>query len=424
MLTEELRHSEEKYRAIFEESRDVILTTNRNAVIDTVNGAVLDLLGYAPLELIGRPLIAHFVRREDGDALLRAGRIRLDHRVRRRPAPSKRPCGSVQHYRRSPWRRKWTRQGFQAIVHDMTAYRLAEAERERSLLLEKEKVKAEAASNAKSDFLATMSHELRTPLNSILGYAQILQDQTRLTTFQRRSVQTILANGRHLLNLIQDVLDLSRIEADRLTIVYADVALHPLLAEVVNAVQVKAAEKGLGLSWRVQPQSPTHIHTDEKRLRQILLNLLSNAVRYTDAGEVALTVACQHNEDNTDAQIRFAVSDTGVGLTQDEIERIFEPFEQAVAHDNENQGLGLGLSISRRLARLLGGGIQVESSPGVGSRFWLDLPCVCDKDIDSSGEDVVLSHPVAAERTDDADAAPSWRRRRKRLRTGDACAAG
>ncbi|MEZ4835717.1 MAG: histidine kinase dimerization/phospho-acceptor domain-containing protein [Caldilineaceae bacterium] len=142
----------------------------------------------------------------------------------------------------------------------MTAYRQAEAERERSLLLEKEKVKAEAASNAKSDFLATMSHELRTPLNSILGYAQILQDQTRLTTFQRRSVQTILANGRHLLNLIQDVLDLSRIEADRLTIVYADVALHPLLAEVVNAVQVKAAERAGAVLARAAAVAHAHPH--------------------------------------------------------------------------------------------------------------------------------------------------------------------
>ena len=392
ILTDELRRSEEKYRTIFEDSRDLILTTSGAGTIDAVNAAGMGLLGYAPVELLARPLVSLFIRPAEGEALLTAlaetGSVtEFAADLRHRDGHSV-PCGITASRRGEDTR---LMSGYQAIVHDMTAYRQAEAERERTLLLEKAMESAEAASRAKSDFLATMSHELRTPLNSILGYAQILQDQTRLSAFQRRSVHTILANGRHLLNLIQDILDFSRIEADRLAIVYADVALYPLMAEVVGAVQVKAQEKKLGLSWQIQPDLPSHIQTDEKRLRQILLNLLSNAVHYTEQGKVALAVSYLDGGRDAPVRIRFEVSDTGIGLTRQEMARIFEPFEQAVGPDSRNQGLGLGLSISQRLAGLLGGTIQVESNPGQGSRFWLDLPCDCAVEERLPGETVTLA---------------------------------
>jgi PAS domain S-box-containing protein len=401
VLSEELRQSEEKYRAIFEESRDLILTTNRNGAIDSVNGAALDLLGYTPADLVACPLADLFARPEDANLLL--GALAASDAITEFAADLRHRNGTIVPCGISASRRGDERGGalgFQAIVRDMRVYRQAEAERERSLLLQKDKEKAEAASKAKSDFLATMSHELRTPLNSILGYAQILQDQTRLTTFQQRSVQTILSNGRHLLNLIQDILDLSRIEANRLTIVYADVALYPLLSEVVGAVQVKAEEKKLGLSWRTLPEVPGYLYTDERRLRQILLNLLSNAVLYTEAGEVVLTVSCLNGETDPSPRIRFEVSDTGVGLPPEALARIFEPFEQVISQGDKDQGLGLGLSISRRLAKLLSGSIQVESTPGVGSHFRLELPGACAPETDSPEADspeeiVVLAHPVA-----------------------------
>lgn len=376
---QELARSEAEYRAIFEESRDLIVVLSEDGTIQATNSASQELLGYRPEEMALTHPDAFFAREEECrrllDALAGAGTVNnfaaeLRHRDGRLI-----PCLISASHRQE---RTDQPPGYQAVVHDMTDYRRAEAERERALSLQQEKIAAEAASQAKSHFLATMTHELRTPLNSILGYAQILQSQSQLTHIQARGVSTILSSGRHLLHLIEDVLDLARIEANRLEIVSSEVDLTGLLAHVMDTVRVEAEQKGLRLTGHFAPDLPARIVSDEKRLRQILLNLLGNAIRYTHQGQVTLGVFLVTDPGNDPPeQIRFEVIDTGVGLTAQEIARIFAPFEQAVPVGGAGQGLGLGLSISQRLAERLGGPIRVESAPGAGSRFWLEIPCVC-----------------------------------------------
>lgn len=393
-LTEEIQQSEEKYRTIFEESSELIVTTDRAGRIDAVNRAGLALLDYTEEDLRNFPLPDLFAQPETGERLL--SELQETNEIREMAVDLRHRDGHSVSCSLSISRRRMDNgelSGFLALIHDMSAYRQAEAERERSLRLQTEKEKAEAASKAKSDFLATMSHELRTPLNSILGYAQILQDQTRLTTFQGRSVRTILGNGRHLLRLIQDILDLSRMEADRLQIVYTEVEIYPLLTEVMGTVQLRAEEKKLGLSLHIGPDLPSHIRTDEKRLRQILLNLLSNAIHYTVQGEVVLSATRLAIGNKAATGIRFAVTDTGIGLAEEQLAQIFEPFEQVEQAGGENPGLGLGLSISQRLARLLGSDIQVESTLGRGSRFWLDLPCTGIEETLLATETIDLTRP-------------------------------
>jgi len=379
---QELAQSEAEYRAIFEESRDLIVTLTADGTIQAANSASRELLGYSPEEIALTLPDAFFADTEECQRLLdtvaRSGTVsnfsaELRHRDGRLI-----PCIISASQRQG---RHGQPPSYQAIVHDMTNFRQAEAERERARRLQQEKAAAEAASQAKSHFLATMTHELRTPLNSILGYAQLLQEHSPSSQMESRGIGTILSSGRHLLHLIEDVLDLARIEANRLLIVTSEVNLPQLLADVLAAVRVQAEQKGLRLTGHFAPHLPAHIVTDEKRLRQILLNLLSNGIRYTQQGEVTLCATPVHATDGQGvARLRFAVSDTGVGLTQEEMARIFAPFEQAVPPDKASQGLGLGLSISQRLAERLGGPIQVESTPGAGSRFWFEIPCDCSEE--------------------------------------------
>ena len=379
---QELAQSEAEYRAIFEESRDLIVTLAADGTIQAANPASQELLGYNPAEMSFADPGAFFAHAEECQRLLDA--VALSGTVSNFAAELRHrdgrliPCIISVSQRQSSGDEA---PGYQAIVHDVSDLRRAEAERERARQMQQEKVAAEAASQAKSHFLATMTHELRTPLNSILGYAQLLQKQPQLNPVQSRGVTTILSSGRHLLHLIEDVLDLARIEANRLEIVSSEVDLAGLLTHVVDAVRVEAEQKGLRLSGRFSPHLPPHIVTDAKRLRQILLNLLSNAIRYTRHGEVALSVSALPDvTDEAKSWLRFEVTDTGLGLTPEEMARIFAPFEQATPAGKASQGLGLGLSISQRLAERLGGSIQVESTPGVGSRFWFDIPCVCPQE--------------------------------------------
>lgn len=388
---QELARSEAEYRAIFEESRDLIVVLSAEGTIQTTNGASQDLLGYRPEEMAMARPEDFFAHPEECqrllDALAQSDSVtnfaaQLRHRDGRLI-----PCliSASQRQERSD-----QPPGYQAVVHNMSDYLQAEAERARAQQLLQEKATAEAASQAKSRFLATMTHELRTPLNSILGYAQLLQGQKARSDVQSRGVTTILSSGHHLLNLIEDVLDLARIEADRLPIVHSQVELARLLADVLDAVRVEAEQKGLRLAGHFPPHLPRCIVTDEKRLRQILLNLLSNGIRYTQQGEVALHVTPLpapplpvlpggEGEDGA-SRLRFAVTDTGVGLTPEEMARIFAPFEQAAEPGRTGPGVGLGLSISQSLAHLLGSRIHVESAPGQGSRFWFDLSVAWEDD--------------------------------------------
>lgn len=234
------------------------------------------------------------------------------------------------------------------------------------------KDRAEIASKAKSTFLASMSHELRTPLNAILGYTQILRRDKNLTERQITGLDTVQRSGEHLLMLINDVLDISKIEAGRFELVPAQVQLPSFIQVISDIIRVKAEERSLQFASEVDERLPDTVVVDEMRLRQILLNLLGNAVQFSERGRVSLSVRRMTDTD-TQCVLRFEVQDTGVGMEPGQLDTIFQAFEQVGDAKQRSGGTGLGLAISRQLVRLMGGDIFVESEPGKGSLFWFEL---------------------------------------------------
>jgi len=248
-----------------------------------------------------------------------------------------------------------------SFVLDLSERKQAETEREARRA-------ADAANRAKSEFLANMSHELRTPLNGILGYAQILLRDKTLAERQSAGLNVIRQSGEHLLTLINDVLDLAKIEAGKLTLNPEAIPLVGFLRVIADIIRVRAEQKGVDFILDMAPDLPQGIQADEQRLRQVLLNLLSNAVKFTDRGYVTLRARFL-----PPSRLRFEVQDTGVGISQEQLELIFQPFEQVGETQRRQGGTGLGLAISRQFVRLMGGDIRVESCIGQGSTFWFEL---------------------------------------------------
>ncbi|MDX1754625.1 MAG: ATP-binding protein [Marinobacter sp.] len=234
------------------------------------------------------------------------------------------------------------------------------------------KERAEVAIRAKDAFLANMSHELRTPMNAVLGFSQILKQDSNLTNAQVGKLDHILQSGNHLLDLINDVLDLAKIDADKLELAPQAIDLPSFLNQLVEVAAVKAGDKPLSVALEASPDLPQGIFADEKRLRQILLNLLGNAVKFTDRGSVVLRVSSRTIKPGED-EIDFAVSDTGVGIAKQDLAKVFQSFEQVGEVNRRDSGTGLGLAISQRLARLMGGDITVSSVPGEGSCFQFSI---------------------------------------------------
>ncbi|WP_374566915.1 ATP-binding protein [Nitratireductor sp. ZSWI3] len=360
----ELRESEERFHGLVDALGDLIVHRDRNGRIVYVNRVFAELLDRKPAMLMGRTLgqlgidigLVPDAAFSDGECLsstdvaihTRSG-VRwyswIEHSVRDEKA------GSVSH---------------RAIARDITARKRAET----ALINARER--AEQASHAKSSFLATVSHEIRTPMNGIMGMATLLAD-TRLTPEQRTYVGAVSTSASALLALIEDLLDYSKIEAGRLELEPQSVSVHDMVENVVELLAARAFAKNIGLGCYIAPDVPATVSADPGRLRQVLLNLLGNAVKFTDEGGV--TVSVRREEKNGTPLLRFSVTDTGPGLEKDDITRIFKDFEQVDGSSTRRHGgAGLGLAITKRIVDAMRGSITVASTPGEGSEFAVLLP--------------------------------------------------
>ncbi len=386
---ETMRQSAERFRQVSSSITDIAYSCGRRPdggyAIEWMNGAVESVLGYSIRELMAlgswgllvleedRPL---FEKNVTGLAVGASGSCELrvrtkDGRVRWVASYSRRP--------RSPEAESGSAI-YGALVDITERKRIEEDLRATNARLEQAAaraeglaVRAEAANRAKSEFLANMSHEIRTPMTAILGFTDLLASPNLPYQEQRDFLAGIQRNGKALMELISDILDLSRIEADRLTLDRVDCPLEQIIDDVLSVVRVRAEKKGLTLQVDYTFPLPETIHTDPLRLRQVLTNLIGNAVKFTEHGTVCLAVRCTREADHSE-RMEFAVSDTGIGIPADEVDELFEPFTQVDGSSTRSYGgTGLGLAISKRLAKALGGDVQVVSQLGKGSTFTLTM---------------------------------------------------
>jgi PAS domain S-box-containing protein len=363
-----LRDQQFYTRSLIEANIDAIMTTDPSGIITDVNKQMEALTDCTRDELIGAPFKSYFTDPERAEAAIKlvlSEKSVTDYELTARARDGKQTV--VSYNATTFYDRNRTLQGVFAAARDVTERKRVEAE------LQQAKAAAESASRTKSEFLASMSHEIRTPMNAIMGIADLLA-KTALSPEQGKYVQIFRRAGDNLLNLINDILDLSKVEASQLELEQTGFSLHDHLEKVMEMVATRANEKGLALVCEIAPGVPNDLVGDPTRLRQVLLNLLGNAIKFTESGEVSLRVTEDGNFAVPTA-LRFAVADTGIGIPSEKLGRVFERFTQADSSTTRRfGGSGLGLTISRRLVELMGGRIWVESGVGKGSVFSFAVP--------------------------------------------------
>jgi two-component system sensor histidine kinase/response regulator len=363
-----LQSSEQRFRLIVETALDAFLELDTNGVITDWNAHAEEAFGWVRAEAIGMRIDAVVIldRDSDGGRELReifeapvpgghARRLEVLARHRSgREFPAELTLSAI---------RLGTQIAYAAFIHDVTERKQVEKEREKA------QAAAEAGNRAKSEFLANMSHEIRTPMNGVIGMSELLLD-TPLDSMQRDYAESIRDSGNALLTVINDILDFSKVEAGKLELEPLEVDLRDTFEDVARLLSIQAHAKGLELTAQIDPRLPPLVEADAGRVRQILLNLAGNAIKFTRAGEVALELKVLETAARG-TRVRFEVRDTGIGIPIDRQNALFTPFTQVDASTTRKfGGTGLGLSIVRRLAELMGGESGVESTQGVGSSFW------------------------------------------------------
>ena len=342
----QIRQNGEMFRALLESAPDAAVVSSEQGTIQLANARAECLFGYTRDEMVGRPvemLLTGAHRKQEG---IRKNREEFPVEVSSSPIAT--PYGA------------WVAYAIRDVSERIAIERQLVDARQR----------AEDASRAKSEFLATMSHEIRTPMNAILGMAELL-GETSLDPQQRQYVEIFQRSGSNLMTLIGDVLDLSKIEAGHMELEQIEFDLEEVLEQATELIAAKACAKGLQVMCRVAPGTSLSLVGDPSRLRQVILNLLGNAVKFTDAGEVVLTA--KNHGSGAPGKVEFSVRDTGVGIPAGKLETIFENFSQADSSTTRKYGgTGLGLAISKRLVEQMGGRVTVTSVPGTGSTFRFD----------------------------------------------------
>ena len=389
----ELEKSRDLYVDFYDFSPVCYITLNQEGVIDEINLTGARLLGMERGKLIHRHFFS-FVAPEDRDrwylhfrsVLKRDDKSDYESLLQRNDGSSFFAQLNCLHLKNDI-----NKSAVRMVMTDITERKKTEAELEhhrhhleemveaRTAELDESRKAAEAANRAKSTFLSSMSHELRTPLNAILGFSNLMRRDTELRPDQRDHLDIINRSGEHLLTLINDVLEITKIEAGKLQLNNAPFDLGALVRDVTDLMEPRANQKGLSLRLDQSSGFPRYINADEARLRQTLINLLGNAVKFTQHGSVTLRLA---TKPNTIAHLTIEIEDTGIGLSAADQQRLFQPFVQLGKQPGDNQGTGLGLSITRQFVQLMGGSITVESTPGKGSLFRVELPLIEAKETD------------------------------------------